>query len=385
LYLALFCLLLGAFAIGTTEFLVAGLLPAIAVDLGVSIPRAGLLVTGYALAVAFGGPVLAVLVARWARKPAIVGVLLLFVLAHGLCALAPSFGLLMAGRALAGIAHGCFFGLAIVLATASVPTDRRGMALSVVVGGINIANVIGVPAGTAVGEAYGWRAAFAMVGVIALAAAAAIAAFVPGAGGTARARPRLADQVAALMNRTVLTGYGIIVLHMIAVFGTMTFVAPWLTEVMGIASGQVPLVMLAFGICGTLGIVVAGRVVDRHPDPSLVLTYPVAALSFGVAWLWTPSVPVAFAALGVAWGVGSISAIAVQTRVIAGASGAPELASTLLSSIFNIGIAIGAALTARLLAAGMSLETLPLVGFIALAGASVLAAAALLTGRRLRR
>lgn len=382
MYLALFCLLLGAFAIGTTEFLVAGLLPAIAADLAVSIPQAGLLVTGYALAVAFGGPVLAIFAARWPRKQAIIAVLGLFVLAHLLCVLAPSFGLLMAGRALAGVAHGTFFGLAIVLATASVPADRRGMALSVVVGGINIANVVGVPAGTAVGDAFGWRAAFAMVGVLALLAAAAIARFVPNAAGDAGPRPRLAAQVRALLNRTVLTGYGIIVLHMVALFGTMTFVAPWLTGVMGIASGQVPLVLLGFGLCGTVGIVAAGRVVDLFPNPSLILSYPVTAAGFGVAWLASPSVPAVFAALGVAWGIGSIAAIAVQTRVIAGAAGAPELASTLLSSVFNLGIAAGAALTARLLASGMALETLPLVGFLALAGASAIAAAALLLERR---
>jgi DHA1 family inner membrane transport protein len=254
------------------------------------------------------------------------------------------------------------------------------MALSVVVGGINVANVVGVPAGTAVGDAFGWRAAFAMVGVLALLAAAAIAAFVPDTTGGG-ARPRLAAQVRALMNRTVLTGYGIIVLHMIALFGTMTFVAPWLTDVMGIASARVPLVLLGFGICGTVGIVAAGRVVDLHPRPSLVLSYPLAALCFGIAWLASPSAPVVFAALGIAWAIGSVSAIAVQSRVIAGAAAAPELASTLISSVFNVGIAVGAALSAQLLAAGMALATLPLVGFLALAGASLLAAVAVRTER----
>ena len=178
MYATLVSLLLGSFAIGTTEFVVAGLLPSIAVDLGVRRPSAGFLVTGYALGVAIGGP-------AWrssrplppqAGAPRDRGALLRRPL---ISALAPGFSVLMIGRAMAAAAHGSYFGLAILLGTSITPPGRRGMALAIVVGGINVANIIGVPLGTAVGTAWGWRAAFVMVGLIALANFVAIALFAP--------------------------------------------------------------------------------------------------------------------------------------------------------------------------------------------------------------
>ena len=176
MYPALISLLLGSFAIGTTEFVVAGLLPAIAADLGITIPTAGLLVTGYAISVPIGGPLLALVAARFPRKPALLAVVALFLAGHVIAALAPSFAVLMIGRAVAAAAHGCFFGLAILIAASIAPPGRQGMALAIVVGGINVANIVGVPLGTAVGTAFGWRSAFVMVGLIAFAAFLAIAA-----------------------------------------------------------------------------------------------------------------------------------------------------------------------------------------------------------------
>ena len=172
MYLPLFALLLGAFCIGTTELVVAGILPAIATDLGVSIPRAGMLITGYAIAVAIGGPLMMSVAGRWSRKRGIVGVMLIFMVGHLVCGVASSFAMLMAGRVIAAAAHGCFFGFAIVLATGGVPAHRRATALSIVVGGVNIANVVGVPLGTAVGNAFGWRATFFMIAACTLVAAA---------------------------------------------------------------------------------------------------------------------------------------------------------------------------------------------------------------------
>ena len=146
MYPALVSLLLGSFAIGTTEFVVAGLLPAIAADLGISIPTAGLLVSGYAISVVIGGPLLALAAARFPRKPALLAVVALFLFGHVIAALAPSFAVLMIGRAVAAAAHGCFFGLAILIAASIAPPGRQGMALAIVVGGINVANILGVPA-----------------------------------------------------------------------------------------------------------------------------------------------------------------------------------------------------------------------------------------------
>lgn len=373
MYLPLISLLLGAFAIGTTEFVVAGLLPAIAADFGISIADAGLLVTFYALGVAFGGPAMMVVAARFARKPAILGVLAVFLGAHVACALAPGFPALLLARGVAAAAHGCFFGLAIVLATGSVPPERRATALAIVVGGLNIANILGVPAGTAVGNAYGWRAAFVMVAVFALVAVVAVAAFVPDAGG-GRAGVPLRGQVRALMNRTVASAYALIVLQMIAFFGMMTFVAPYLSEAAGIGPDRLPLVLLGLGAAGTVGVALAGPVTDRWPRAVLRWSYPAAALCMAVVWIGTPRSAVAgVAGLGMMWLVGSISAIAAQSRVLAGAGRAPELASTLMSSVFNVGIAIGAALGSAALGWGMAVVDVPLIGLIAMVAASLLA------------
>lgn len=372
-YLSLVSLLLGAFAIGTTEFVVAGLLPAIAADLGVSIADAGLLVTGYALGVAFGGPAMMVGAARFPRKPAILGVLAVFLAAHVGCALAPGFGALLAARAVAAAAHGCFFGLAIVLATQGVPPERRATALAIVVGGINIANIIGVPAGTAVGNAFGWRAAFVMVAAFAALATAAIAAFVPDTRAV-RQRMPLGGQVRALANRTVLSAYALIVLQMVAFFGMMTFVAPFLADGAGIGAEGLPLVLLGFGAAGTVGIFAAGPVTDRWPRVTLLVCYPAAAACFALVWAGMPRVPaLGVAALAVMWMVGSVAAIAAQNRVLIGAGRAPELASTLMSSVFNVGIAIGAGLGSAALARGLAVSDLPLIGLAAMLAASLLA------------
>jgi DHA1 family inner membrane transport protein len=379
--LPLFSLLLGAFSIGTTELVVAGILPAIAADLGVTIPDAGLLVSGYAIGVAFGGPALMVLAGRYPRKPAIIGVLALFLVAHLACSLAPSFAVLMTGRIAAAAAHGTFFGLAIVLATSSVAPDRRASALSIVVGGIGVANVVGVPLGTAVGNAFGWRASFVMVAAFAFVAMLAVGLFVPDVRGPRDGTP-LGRQVRALMNTTVLTAYALIVLLMIATFSLVTFVAPYMAEAAGIGPDRLPLVLLGFGVVGAVGTFGGGRLTDRFPTGSLVASFLLAAVGYGIAWLGMPhATALGMAAIALLAAAGSVAALAAQHRILVGAFRAPELASTLMSSVFNIGIAAGAGLGAWALSAGMAVTDVPLIGFVALTAASVLTIAAVVADR----
>jgi DHA1 family inner membrane transport protein len=376
MYLPLVSLLLGAFAIGTTELVVAGLLPPIAADLGVSIPDAGLLVTGYALGVALGGPATMLVAGRFRRKPALLAVLGLFIAAHLACALAPSFAALMLGRVVAAAAHGCFFGLAIVLATASVRADRRATALSIVVGGINVANIVGVPLGTAVGNAFGWRAAFVMVAAFALVALLAIAAFVPDADREGRRAP-LGRQIAVLLNATVLSAYGLIVLYMIAVFSLLTFIAPYLAETAGVGPERLPLILMGFGIAGAVGMFGGGRLTDRFPTACLAASFPLAAAALALAWLAMPQRPtLGIAALGLMSLVGSVATLAAQHRIVVAAVRAPELASTLMSSVFNVGIAAGAALGSGALAADLPVADVPLIGVLALVPASLVAGVA---------
>ena len=346
--LPLFALLLGAFCIGTTELVVAGILPAIAADLGVTIPDAGLLVSGYAISVAFGGPALMVLAGRYPRKPAIIGVLLLFLVAHLGCALAPSFAGLMAGRVVAAAAHGTFFGLAIVLATSSVPADRRATALSIVVGGIGVANIVGVPLGTAVGNAFGWRATFAMI--------AGFAARRRARGrGLRPRRPRRPHRDAA---RPPDPGadepHGALGLRagrlmMIATFSLVTFIAPYMAETAGVGPDRLPLVLLGFGVVGAVGTFAGGRLTDRFParEPGRELPRCRAPATASPGSRCRARPRSAWPAIVVIAAGGSVAALAAQHRILVGAFRAPELASTLMSSVFNVGIAAGAALGAR--------------------------------------
>lgn len=382
MYLPLFCLLLGAFSIGTTELVVSGLLPAIAADLGVSIAAAGLLVTVYALGVVFGGPAAMAVVQRWPRRRAILAVLAAFFVAHLVCAFAPGFALLMAGRVLAAAAHGCFFGLAITLATGLAPPGRQATALSIVVGGLSIANILGVPLGTAVGNAFGWRSTFLLIAGFTLVAAAAIAAFVPDAPASGRRLP-LAGQIRVLLNRKVITAYAMIILQMVALFGLLTFIAPWLDEVGGIGPDDLPVVLMLFGLTGAVGMFAGGRLTDIAPRPSLIAGYALAAVALALGWALLARAPAAgIAALAAMSLLSSIAALGAQARVLAGAAKAPELAATLMSSVFNIGIALGAGLAAWAIAAGMPLSRLPVIGVVSLIGALCLAVWAVLSDHR---
>jgi DHA1 family inner membrane transport protein len=381
MYLPLFALLLGAFCIGTTELVVAGILPALAADLGVSIPRAGLLVSGYAIGVAVGGPALMVLAARFPRKPALIGVILLFMVAHLGCVLAPGFAALMGARMVAAAAHGTFFGLAIVLATSSVPPERRATALSIVIGGIGVANIVGVPLGAAVGNVWGWRATFALIAGFAALAALAVAILVPDAR-SGKTGMSLGRQVRALLNRTVLSAYAVVVLMMTATFSLITFVAPYLAETAGIGPDVLPLVLLGFGVVGALGTFGGGRLTDAAPSATLFGSCLISAVGFGTLWLaMTASVAVGMVAIAaIAAGV-SVAALAAQNRILVGAFRAPELASTLMSAVFNFGIAAGAAGAAATLDAGLPLAHLPSIGLAATATATALVVAALLTDK----
>lgn len=370
----LFCLFLGSFSIGTTEFVVSGILPAIADDLGVSIPSAGLLVTGYALGVAIGGPVLTLLVARLPKKFALLAVMALFVSGHVLSALAPGYGLLMVGRIVAAVGHGAFFGIAILLTADLAAPGRQGTALSFVLAGITIANIVGVPAGTAIGEQFGWRATFWSVGLLATAAAGSIALLVPAGKDGHRTPSPIGAQVAALSTPSVYVSYVLIVLHMICFWSLNTYVAPYLTEIAGLPKPWLPYALLSFGIAGTIGVFVSGQVANRAPTLGIAITYPCIAGLLAGALLGTTSV----AGLGVAimiglWTVGAIAIVPLQNRIVAGAAGAPELASALISSIFNLGIAAGAWLGAVGMEAGLALERLPAIGLASALVASIIA------------
>ncbi len=362
--LPLLSLFLAAFSIGTTEFVIAGLLPDISRDLGVSIPSAGLLVTGYAIGVAIGGPILSLLTSRFPRKPTIVSLMVIFVVGHVLCAIAPNYLLLMAARIVVSFSHGSFFGLAAIISVSLVPPERRGFALSLVFAGISVANIVGVPLGTFIGNALGWRATFWVVGSVAIFAGLAMFVFLPRDAAQQRQGATIADQFRVLGHPQVYMTYAIIVLAMIGFFSFFTFIAPFLVEVTHIQPPYVPALLLLFGLGATIGILVGGRLGDWRPVQTLLFTFPVQTLVYSSVLLFAPN-PYAMTFLLFAVGASVMVVNAtLQGRILGGAAAAPDLASTLISSVFNIGIAIGAWLGATLLTQGAPYASLPWLGVI---------------------
>ena len=260
-------LTLATFAIGTTELATQGLLLEISTDLNVSIPDAGLLVTGYALGVAIGGPILAILTYRLPRKTALLALMGLFVVGHVLCAVAPTYALLMLARVVSSFCHGAFFGIGSVVAASLVPPDRRASAIALMWAGIAASNILGVPAGTALGQAFGWRSTFWAV---------TRSAHRDGRDRrvAARQRPRRPDQLAnefkVLAKPQVLLALALTVLICAATFSVFTFIAPLLIETTGILPAALPFYLLLFGLGGVIGMQAGGRFADWNPMASIV-------------------------------------------------------------------------------------------------------------------
>ena len=369
--LPLLALALAAFAIGTTEFVIVGLLPAVAADTGVSLPSAGLLVTGYALGVALGAPPLAVLTARATPYRALSALMVLFIAGNLLCAVAPGYGWLMAGRIVASLTHGAFFGLGATVAAALVEPQRRSAAIALMFSGLTLANVLGVPAGAWIGLHAGWRATFWCVSGLGVVAWAALWVLVPrglrlpgGSAGLAGwrivTRPRLLGALAL----TAL-GFG-------GIFTTLTFLSPLLQAHAGFSAAQVNLLLLLFGAGLTVGNVLGGWAADRWPARSmLVILGALAALEVALhAVLGWP----AAVAVGIfLWGMAAFAtAPGLQSRVLDEAADAPALGSTLNIAAFNLGNAVAAWIGAQALDAGMPLSGLPLLSAGLTAAALVL-------------
>ncbi len=280
--LPLFALFVAAFAVGTTELVIAGLLPALAADLAVDIPTAGLLITGYALGVAVGGPILILATGRFPRRALLLTMMLVFVAGNVLCALATSYWLLMGARLVISASHGVFFGVALVTATRLVARGRQASAVSLVVAGITVANVVGAPLGTAIGNAFGWRMAFWAIAGIGIVATGALAALVPAApGGGGRASLSMAAEIRAVFRQPVLTSFAMIALGMVAFFVPFTFIVPILTGVTGLSTGMVPVLLFVSGVGGIVGNFVGGRLGDWKPMPAMIAILAIEVVLYG--------------------------------------------------------------------------------------------------------
>jgi DHA1 family inner membrane transport protein len=356
----LLALALASFGIGTTEFVIMGLLPDVAGDLGVTIPQAGLLVTGYALSVAFGSPFLAVATARMDRRKALLLLIGIFILGNLLCALAPNYALLMAARIVTALCHGAFFGLGAVVAAALVPEQKKAQAIATMFAGLTLANVLGVPFGTALGEAVGWRNTFWAVVVIGFAAAFALYAWLPRNMPTFRMK--LIHEARSLGSTQVILAMLISVVVSASLFGVFTYITPILENVTLISPHEVTLMLLLFGTGLTAGNFLGGWLGDWRLMPSVIgilaLLIPVLSLFTLTSASLVPAAVTMFC-----WGLLAFALIApLQMRVVNEAAQASNLASTLNQGAFNLGNAAGAWIGGLALTDGLAYRELPWIG-----------------------
>jgi DHA1 family inner membrane transport protein len=382
--LPLFALFLAAFCIGTAEFVIAGILPEVSQDLAVSIPQAGMLITAYAIGVAIGGPIVTMLIGGISRKVAVVSIIAVFTAGQALCALAPSYELLMASRLLVSIGHGAFFGAAAILATRLVPPEKAGRAVGLLLAGLTVANILGVPGGTAIGQAFGWRATFWAVGIFGLLALAATALLLPHDKPERHEDGNLRAQFRALRRQTVYLTFATIIVTIVGQFALFTYIAPYLTTVTGVDTSVVPWLLLLFGLGSTFGVLAGGRLADWKLMPSLIGMIVALAAVFALIWLFGTN-PVAMAVLIFIWSALSFGfGTPAQTRVLKAAADAPSLVSSLVPSAFNVAIAAGSWVGAVALEGGLGYESLPLIGVVvSLAGAAIATLSWRMEGRSL--
>lgn len=358
--LPLFALAVAAFGIGTTEFVIMGLLPDVARDLGVTIPAAGMLVSGYALSVTIGAPIVALLTARLPRKTTLLGLMGVFVLGNLMCALAPDYWSLMAARVLTALCHGAFFGIGAVVAAGLVPRHQRSRAIALMFSGLTLANVLGVPFGTALGHVAGWRATFGAIVPIGIAALLAIAFVLP----RDREAPagNLLSEFSVLRKPQVLLAMALSILCSVSLFSVFTYITPILETVSGLTPQGVTTALLLFGVGITIGNLFGGRLADWRLMPAVMASFAALALACTGFGLAAPMMVPAVAAM-VLWGVVQFSLGApLQTRVVDQAHEAPNLASTLNQGAFNLGNAAGAWLGGAAITAGMPYGQIPYLG-----------------------
>ena len=381
--IALLALAIAAFGIGTTEFVMMGVLPQVAAAFAIDIPTAGAMITAYALGVVVGAPLITAATARWSRKTLLLALMAVFVLGNGLFAAAPSLQAAVAFRFLAGLPHGAFFGAGAVVAAGLVPADRRARAVSLMFVGLTLANVVGVPLGTLLGQQVGWRATFAVITGIGGLAMLGIQLLVPDQGRPAEASLRA--ELAVFRNPQVLLALAVVTFGLGGTFATMSYIAPMLTDVAGYAPSSVSVLLALAGVGMTAGVLVGGRLADRALMPSLYGSLALLAVVLGLFTITAGGklgAAITLVAIGfAAFLIGPM----VQARVMDKAGGNPSMVSAAVQSGFNIANSIGAYLGGMVIAGGFGLLAPNVVGAsLAVLGLSLALTSGLLD-RRSRR
>ncbi|WP_188271352.1 MULTISPECIES: Cmx/CmrA family chloramphenicol efflux MFS transporter [unclassified Streptomyces] len=334
--LAVYILGLSVFALGTSEFMLSGLLPPIAEDMGVSIPRAGLLISAFAVGMVVGAPLLAVATLRLPRKTTLIALITVFGIGQVAGALAPDYAVLFVSRVVSALACAGFWAVGAAVAIAMVPVGSRARAMAVMIGGLSIANVLGVPAGAFLGEHLGWRSAFWAVAVASAFALVGVLTRIPHIPLPA-ARPRLKNELGIYRDRQVLLSIAVTALAAGGVFCAFSYLAPLLTDVSGLGESWVSGVLALFGIGAVIGTTIGGRVADAHPF-GVLLGGITASTVFLVALALLASSPAATIALAFLLGVSSFfTAPALNARMFNVAGAAPTLAGATTTAAFNLG------------------------------------------------
>lgn len=371
--LALFALTIAAYAIGTTEFVIVGLLSTVAADLAISLPLAGLIVSVYALGVTFGAPVLTALTGRINRKPLLVGLMVLFTLGNIAAALAPTYEILLVARVLAAFAHGVFFSVGATIAADLVPEDRRASAIAMMFMGLTVAIVTGVPLGTWIGQSYGWRATFWAVAGIGVVALIGVAALLPAT--LRRAAPAsLMDQLRVLGSGRLLLVFAMTALGYGGTFVAFTFLTPILQDITGFSEANVSLILVLYGLAIAAGNLAGGRFANKDPARALVLLFLLQVLVlvlFGFTMMSPLLTLVTLVALGFLQfaNVPGLQLYVVQLAKIHRPA-AVDVASALNIAAFNLGIALGAWLGGVVVESPLGLGATPWIGAILVAGAA---------------
>jgi len=372
--LSLLALAISAFGIGTTEFVPVGLLSTISEDLNISITLAGLLISGYAMGVAFGAPILTALTNKMSRKTLLMALMVIFIIGNSIAAISTSFGLLLAARIITAFSHGVFFSIGATIAADLVPEDKRASAIAFMFTGLTVATVTGVPLGTFIGQMFGWRATFwgvALLGVVGIVASAIL---IP--KNIKDAPPaKFSDQLKILGNRPLLLAFAITALGYGGTFVAFTYLTPMLQEITGFTPKVVSIILLVYGVAVAIGNSIGGKAADRDPLKALLWMFVAQAI---ILFILTFTAPFKVAGLITIFLMGMFAFMNVpglQILVVRLAEryvpAAVNVASALNIAAFNLGIAIGA-FVGGLIVDSIGLIHTPWVGAVMVVGAVVL-------------
>ncbi|MEV6339843.1 Cmx/CmrA family chloramphenicol efflux MFS transporter [Nocardia vinacea] len=357
---AVYILGLSIFAQGTSELMLSGLLTHMATDLGVSIPQAGLLISAFALGMLVGAPALAVITLRWPRRTALLAFLGVFIAAHVVAALTPGYWVLFGTRVVGAFVYAGFWAVAATTALSLVPETARGRAMSIVAGGLTVANIVGLPAGTVIGQHLGWRAAFWTVAILSALAMAGVAAKIP--GGRPAEVPNLRRELRTMINPRLWLSYSTTALSTGALLVTFAYLGALLARTTGITESWIPLVLTLYGIGALIGITVGGRAADAHPFRVLTIgMIGLTIISAVLALTATMAAPVVILVF-LLGAFGFATNPALNTRVFALAGAAPTLATAVNFSAFNVGITVGPWLGGLAIGGGLGYPSVAWIG-----------------------